>query len=53
MRCVVLDALLGEGDVGLVERPRRLVDRRRDEFGDLDETVLHLAEFLLEYFAHL
>ena len=49
---VVGDHLLGEAHVGLVERPRRLLDRIGDEVGDLDEPVLHLAQFLLEHLTH-
>ena len=50
---VLGDDLLGEAHVRLVERARRLVDRDRDEFGDLDESVLHLAQFLLEHLTHV
>ena len=46
------DDALGERDVRLVERPRRVLDGDLDERGDLDETVLYLPEFLLEDFAH-
>ena len=53
MRVVLGDDLLGEAHVGLVERPRRLLDRDGDELGDLDESVLHLAQFLLEHLTHV
>ena len=44
---------LGERDVRLVEGLRGVLDAHGDEAGDLDEAILHLAQFLLEYFAHV
>ncbi len=49
---VVGDDGLGERDVRFVERARRVVDGDGDEVSDLDEALLHLAQFLLEDFAH-
>ncbi len=49
---VGLDDLFGQCDVARAERPRRLVDRDRHEFGDLDETSLDVFEGLMEDFAH-
>ena len=49
---VVGDDVLGERDVGLVERLRRVLDREDDELRDLDQAVLNLGQLLLEYFAH-
>ena len=45
--------LLGERDVGVVERTRRTSHRVGDERRDLDEPFLHLAQLLLEYLAHV
>ncbi len=50
---VLGDDLLREAHVRFVERPRRLLDRDGDELGDLDESVLHLAQFLLEHLTHV
>lgn len=50
---VVGDDLLGQAHVRLVERTGGLVDRLGDEGRDLDESVLHLAQFLLEHLTHV
>lgn len=50
---VARDDLLGERDVGVVERLGRLLDRDLDESRDLDEAVLDFGQLLLENFAHL
>src|SRR5690606_38348308 len=49
---VVRNDLVGESDVGFVERASRLLDRLLDEGGDLDESRLYLLKFLLEHCAH-
>lgn len=49
---VIGDHLLSERHIRLVESASRIFDGHRNEGRDLDEPVLHLSQFLLEYFAH-
>jgi len=51
-RLVGFDDLFGKGDVAGAEGAGGLVDRLRDQLGDLDETRLHVLERLVEHFAH-
>jgi hypothetical protein len=49
---VVGDDLLRQRHVGVVEGRGGVLDRDGDEARDLDEALLHLLQFLLEYLAH-
>ena len=50
---VLLDHALGECDIRLPERGRRVLDRVGNEGRDLDEPLLNLSQLLLEHLAHL